>query len=210
MVIAICLIVGIAVVGFTLLSYQSMSETEGGDGHDWSMLPEQFVVVDLETTGLSAEWDEIIEIGAIRATRGTDVHDTFQVLIKPDKKVPKRITELTGISQEMVDSKGMALSEVLPQFLDFIGDRPLVAFNAPFDMGFLKNAAKKHNLTIKNRHSCALKMARRAWPGLPSYRLSELAKTMDLPDDDTHRALGDCHRAWIVYAAAAHTLGVAS
>jgi DNA polymerase III subunit epsilon len=176
---------------------------------DLSILPELFVVFDLETTGLKPEAHEIIEIGAIRVNRDSDIHDTFEALIQPSKKIPKKITEITGITQEMIDSKAEPLEMVLPQFLEFIGDLPLVSFNAEFDMAFLKAALDKMqgNASLPNRVSCALKMARRAWPGRNSYRLADLAKDGNLSADGTHRALGDCKRTIMIYSAAATILG---
>ena len=170
-------------------------------------LPERFVVFDLETTGLDPVKHEIIEIGAIRVNRDSINHDTFQAFIKPAKKVPKKITELTGISQMMLDAEGEPIEKILREFLDFLGDLDLVSFNADFDMAFLQNAAARHSITINNSVSCALKMARRAWPGRRSYRLADLAKDGNLSSSDTHRALGDCQRALIVYTAAASELG---
>lgn len=175
--------------------------------NDLSMLPKQFIVLDLETTGLNPERHEIIEIGAIRCNLGSDTHATFQTLVKPKKKVPRRITKLTGISQEMVDDEGLQLVDVLTEFVEFIQDLPLVTFNADFDMEFLQNAAKRNGLVITNPYTCALRLARRAWPGLPSYRLTDLAKMGKLPDDDTHRALGDCRRTVPLFTAAASELG---
>lgn len=175
-----------------------------------SLLPRQFVVLDLETTGLSPERDEIIEFGAIRVTLDAENHDTFQVLVKPLRKVPALITEITGITQRMVDREGLPLEEALHQFVEFIGDLPLVTFNADFDMGFLHSAARRHGVAIPNRYTCALKRARRAWPGLASYRLAELARLGNLPDDDTHRALGDCRRALIIFTSATSILGQAA
>lgn len=170
-------------------------------------LPKRFVVFDLETTGLDPIKNEIIEIGAIRVNRDSVNHDTFQALIKPAKNVPKKITELTGISQTMLDAEGEPIEETLREFLDFVGGLHLVSFNADFDMPFLQNAAAKHSITINNSVSCALEMARRAWPGRRSYRLADLAKDGNLSSNDTHRALGDCQRALIVYTAAASKLG---
>ena len=173
-----------------------------------SAVPPKFVVFDLETTGLDPTRHEIIEIGAIRVNRDSNVHDTLQCLVKPMKPVPKRITRLTGITQEMVDNEGEPLETVLTDFLAFFGDLPLVSFNADFDMRFLQNAAHRHNLVIRNQVSCALKMARRAWPGRQSYRLCDLARDGNLSDEDTHRALGDCKRTIFVYGGAATKLAL--
>ncbi len=166
-------------------------------------LPRRFVVLDLETTGLDSHKHEIIEFGAIRANLDSNTHEAFQTLVKPRRKVPLRITEINGISQAMVDADGIELAEALNQFLDFAKDLPIVAFNAEFDMGFLLAAGNKHGHLITNGYTCALRLARRAWPGLPSYKLSELAKQGNLSDEDTHRALGDCKRTLIIFTAAA-------
>lgn len=171
------------------------------------LLPEHFVFLDLETTGLSPEVDEIIEIGAIRFNRDQICHAAFSTLVKPERRIPRRITGITGITQGMINERGIPLAEALSGFIKFIGDLPLVTFNADFDMGFLWNAARRQGLAIENRYACALKLARRAWPGLPSYRLVDLAKIGNLSDDDTHRALGDCKRAVIIFTSAVGEIG---
>ncbi len=145
---------------------------------------------------------QIIEIGAIRINAGSTKADTLRALIKIDGDVPTKITEITGITKGMLDREGEPIETALPQFLAFIGDLPLVAFNAKFDMGFLHAAAKAQGFKIKNKHSCALVMARRAWPGRKSYKLSELAKSAGLATQD-HRALDDCELALQIYMAAA-------
>jgi DNA polymerase III epsilon subunit family exonuclease len=170
-------------------------------------LPRQFVVLDLETTGLDPKRHEIIEIGAIRANLDSETHPTFQTLVKPESRIPREITAINGITQAMVEESGTDLTQALAEFLDFIQDLPLVTFNAQFDMAFLDNAARKHGLTINNRYTCALQLARKAWPELPSHRLVDLAKLGNLLDDDTHRALGDCRRALTIFIAAADAYG---
>lgn len=166
----------------------------------------RFVVFDLETTCLDPRRHEIIEIGAIRVNSDSDGPDTFQALVKPLKRIPKAITELTGISQSMVVRDGYTLRAALKEFVEFIGKLPLVSFNAQFDMAFLQSAAKRHRIVICNRASCALKIARRAWPGRVSYQLCDLAKARRLSAEDTHRALGDCRRTLLIYSAAASRL----
>lgn len=169
-------------------------------------LPPQFVVLDLETTGLKPETDEIIEIGAIRVTLAAQNHLVFQTLVRPVRRIPPKVTEITGITQKMVESDGLPLKDALRQFKNFVGELPVVTFNAEFDMAFLHNAAKRHEVTFSNSYTCALKRARRAWPGLPSYRLADLAKMGNLSDADTHRAISDCTRALIVFTSATSTL----
>ncbi|CAJ97171.1 DNA-directed DNA polymerase [Cupriavidus necator] len=170
-------------------------------------LPERFVVFDIETTGLDSERHEILEIGAIRVNRNSNNHDTFQVLVKPSRKVPKKITELTGITPEMIEAEGVSLESAVQDFAKFAGNLRLVSFNAEFDMAFISKAAGKSSITFANPVSCALKMSRRAWPDRKSYRLAEIAKDGNLDTSDMHRALGDCQRAAIVYCAAASRLG---
>lgn len=174
---------------------------------DFSALPSEFIVLDLETTGLDPERHEIIELGAIRANRDSDTHMCFQSLVKPKKPIPRKITQLTGITQGAVEADGRSLEEVFPEFLNFIGDLPLVTFNAAFDMRFLQKAALQHGAEVRNRYACALKMARLAWPGLPSYRLTDLAKLGNLSTANTHRAVGDCERTLIVFVAAVSKRG---
>lgn len=174
---------------------------------DLSRVPERFVVFDLETTGLDPIRHEIIEISAIRVNRDSDLHDTFQSLVKPQRRISKRITQINGISQAMVEREGKPLEDVLRDFAEFIGDLPLISFNADFDMAFLLRSAKRHEIVIRNRPSCALKLARRAWPGRETYRLCDLAKDGNLSGEGAHRALEDCKRTVIVYTAAMSKLG---
>jgi len=175
----------------------------------FKVIPEHHIIFDLETTGLNPDKNEIIEIGAIRIHRDSNHHDTFQVLVHPRKKIPAKITQLTGITQTMVDEEGVALNEAISEFLEFIGDLRLVSYNADFDMAFLKNAiriTKGEEFELINKVSCALRMARRAWPGLRSYKLSDLATMGNLSAEGTHRALGDCNRTAYIYGAAAMEL----
>jgi len=170
------------------------------------LLPNQFVVVDLETTGLSPANCEIIEIGAVKVTLGEKNHATFQTFVKPSKPIPKKIIGITGITEEMIEADSLELHDALTEFKEFIGALPLVAYNAPFDMGFLWTAATNCNMTLTNRYTCALKRARRAWPELPSHKLSKIAEILDLPDNDQHRAIGDCIRTVHVFTLAVSTV----
>jgi DNA polymerase-3 subunit epsilon len=153
------------------------------------------------------EVTEIIEFGAIRVNRDSDTHTAFRALVKPGKRIPSLITSITGITQAMVDKDGMPLPQALADFIEFIGNLPLVTYNAEFDIGFLQQAARRQGHHLNNRYTCALKMARAAWPGLPSYKLTDLAKRGNLSEDDTHRAVGDSKRALIIFMSAVEQLG---
>ena len=176
---------------------------------DTSVLPEQFVVFDLETTGLDADKHEIIEIAAIKFTRGQTLQQSFQGLVKSSKHLPKKIIELTGITDEMLEKDGGTLQSSIENFAIFAGDLRLVSFNADFDMAFLQRAASTCDLPqFRNPVSCALKMARRAWPKRKSYRLVDLAKDGQIDEGKAHRALEDARRALIIYSAAVAQLKV--
>lgn len=202
---AYVLIAGLVVLGAYLLWL--WNRRSGRHQIPLDTLPDTFVVFDLETTGLKAEVHEIIEVAAIRFRKGEQTHDTYQALVKPRKPVPKKITDLTGITQAMVDTEGQQLDAVLEDFRSFAGELRLVSFNADFDMAFLQAAmARTNKPVVGNPVSCALKMSRRAWPRRKSFRLDDLARDGNIVGGKAHRALEDARRALIVYAAAAAKL----
>ena len=150
----------------------------------------EFVIVDTETTGSRAGDDRIIEIGAARLVGG-EVVDTFQQLVDPGCHVPHRITRLTGISTGMVYGQPPA-AEVLPRFVDFLGDAVLVAHNLPFDARFLDVALAEAGLPpLQNPSLDTLRLARRLLSSLPSKGLSKLTQHFGITVNGRHRALGD-------------------
>ena len=155
-------------------------------------LPDSFVVFDLETTVLDSSKHAIIEIGAIRFQKGRQLQDSFSALVKTKKRLSAKITEITGKDKALLDEKGLDPTDVFPNFVAFIGDLPIISYNFDFDGPFLVAAfnefAGAQKLT--NPSACALKMARRAWPGLKSYRLGDLSRLGALDISDEHRALG--------------------
>jgi DNA polymerase III subunit epsilon len=171
------------------------------------LLPERFVVLDLETTGLDPECHEIIEVAALRIDRVAVTHDTFEALVIPGSRMAGHLAKSTGISQELLDSEGRPLGTVLPALKDFVGDLPLVSFNADFDLAFLRKAGAVHGLSFANDTECVLKLARRAWPGRRSYKLADLARE-HRARDRSRRALADCRRALVVYCAAVTALQI--
>lgn len=185
-------------------SFQMSGRAQKADGS--AFLPDEFVVFDLETTGLSAATNEIIEFGAIRVARNAESHLTFQSLVKPRREVSAEITRLTGISQEMLNAQGRPISEVLPLFLEFVGDCPLVAYNASFDMSFVRHAARRCGLSFPNPYTCALQKSRKAWPELHGHKLVDLARLHNLKTIDNHRALGDCGRTVHIFIQAVELL----
>ncbi|NNF04692.1 MAG: GIY-YIG nuclease family protein, partial [Rhodothermales bacterium] len=148
------------------------------------------VVTDTETTGTSAANNRIIEIGAIRLD--PDGRQTaFEQLIDPGVSIPHRITRITGITSSMLVGRPSA-ADVLPEFLEFLGDGVLVAHNLRFDESFLNAELARANLTaMRNPALCSLKLARRLLPGLRSKSLASLAKFYRIPSHGRHRALRD-------------------
>lgn len=148
-----------------------------------------FVAVDVETTGFSSEKNEIIEIGAVKICEG-NITDIFQTFVKPVKYIPYKIVEITGISSKMVlDAPN--ITNAIKNFCDFVGDAPLVAHNAPFDMGFLKRAAKEANIKFSPIYYDTLTLGKRIFPGLKSYSLDNLCQEFNIIRERKHRALDD-------------------
>jgi DNA polymerase III epsilon subunit family exonuclease len=152
-----------------------------------------FVVVDVETTGAKAPPCRITEIGAYRVSNGR-IKGEFQTLVNPQTHIPQFITELTGISNQMVQNAPV-FADVAPQFLDFLGDAVLVAHNAPFDVGFLNYELRRvfPGQRLANPQLCTVRLSRRVFPGLSNYKLHTLAGHFSINIVNRHRAAGDAH-----------------
>lgn len=156
------------------------------------MFDQPIVMLDFETTGLSpGAGDRITEVAALRMVNGR-IADRFVTLVNCGTRIPSYITALTGISQRMVDG-APPVRQVLPQLLEFIGSDTLAAHNASFDARFLLAECEYQGL--KPRHGgliCSLKLARRLLPGHASYRLGELARSLNIRfGSAAHRAEAD-------------------
>lgn len=150
-----------------------------------------FVVADIETTGLRYEVDEIIELSAVRADSNGKILETFTSLVKPNNLIPKEIVELTGITQAEIQKDGKSEKEAFRAFHLFLKDSPVFFHNAPFDMGFLNKAASRYDLSISNRIHDTLIIAKAAWPVERNYKLSTLAKLVNDAPEPRHRGLAD-------------------
>ena len=150
-----------------------------------------FTVLDIETTGLNRETDEIIEIGAIKYQGNIEI-DRFHSLIKPSQSfIPKYISDITGITTAMIIDKP-EIKEVLPSFLDFIKDTVLVGHNITNDLTFLNRDSLKYlNKKIKNPYICTDRLARKIMPDVDSKSLVNLAKIFNIPVVKHHRAIYD-------------------
>ncbi|MRX06271.1 3'-5' exonuclease [Pseudoduganella sp. FT25W] len=160
------------------------------------MLDQPIVMLDFETTGLSpAMGDRITEVAALRIVDGVVV-ERFVSLINCGVRIPSFITGLTGISQAMVDN-APPVAEVVPQLLDFIGSDPLSAHNASFDDKFLRAEAERLELTPRYPSLvCSLKLSRRVFPELGSYKLGHLSGALGIRfNSAAHRAEADAEVA---------------
>ncbi|MES2298175.1 MAG: 3'-5' exonuclease [Pseudomonadota bacterium] len=154
------------------------------------------VMLDFETTGLSpAMGERITEVAALRIAGGR-VTERFVSLVNCGVRVPPYITELTGISQAMVDG-APCVSRVLPRLLEFIGADTLAAHNASFDEKFLRAEAERLDLVpVHQGPLCSLKLARRVFPGQASYKLGQLARQLGIAfRSAAHRAEADAEVA---------------
>ncbi len=149
----------------------------------------EFVAFDLETTGLSAQNDVITEIGAVIYRNG-ELLDRFQSFVNPHRPLTQKIIDLTGITDDMLrDAPG--IETVLPQFLEFCGDRPLAAHNADFDVGFILAACRKLGLEYEPTYVDTLIMAQNLLPNLKNHKLNIVADALSLPEFNHHRAVDD-------------------
>jgi DNA polymerase-3 subunit epsilon len=150
----------------------------------------EFSVLDVETTGLSARNNRVIEIGIVKI-KNFKITDRFQTLINPGDRIPSFITQLTGIDDDDVYSKPY-FSEVLNDIESFIGESVISGHNLSFDLSFLRfEFLRSGNEPLANPDVCTLKIARKLYPSLRSKSLSSVTKHLRLKNPTAHRAAGD-------------------
>ena len=152
-------------------------------------LRDDYVVFDLETTGFSQEKDKIIEIGAVRVKNGK-ICEKYSTFVNPERSIPERITDLTSITNDMV-KEAPTIETVLPEFLEFIGDSVLVAHNAGFDHGFIRQKAKEQGMETDFTVVDTVGLARVLFPELAKYKLDNIAKKLKISLENHHRAVDD-------------------
>jgi DNA polymerase-3 subunit epsilon len=164
-----------------------------------------FVALDLETTGARAGTSKITEIGAVRIEGFREVRH-FSTLVNPLRPIPPMITQITGITQEMV-AGAPRIEEVIPELLEFLAGAVVVAHNAPFDVGFLNYELRRLDGRRLGEGSIdTLPLARALVPGLPNYRLHTVAEALGAPVAACHRALADAQAAGHVFVTLAGRL----
>lgn len=160
-------------------------------GKSLLMFPEDYTVIDIETTGYDPKWDEIIELAALRV-RGGNVVDSFQTLVRPTHDIDDFIADLTGITnRELLTAPFIA--QALPGYLEFIGDDVVVGHNAHFDVNFIYDAAERFcGSTFKNDIVDTMRLARHILPDLSSHSLTSVSNALGVVRQGEHRALVDC------------------
>ena len=151
-----------------------------------------YVLYDLETTGISCMYDKVIEISAVRVRDGRIV-DEFSELVNPGRPIPAAASRVNNIFDDMV-AEALPFEKVLPRFLDFTGDDVLAGHNIhSFDMKFLYRDCEKYfNRTLTNDYVDTLMLAKIAFPEWKHRRLGDLAEHYGIPTEGAHRALADC------------------
>ena len=167
------------------------------DSKGQSLTDTTFIVFDIETTGFSPLYNDIIEIGAVKI-RNNEVIDRFSEFINPKKPIPYRIEKLTSINDAMV-MDAPTVDVILPRFLEFVGDAVLVAHNAEFDVGFIKQKAKDLGLSFDGTWIDTIGMARSLLPHLPRYRLDTVCKELGVVNEHHHRAVDDAAATALIF-----------
>lgn len=167
-------------------------------GESRQPLDGEFIAFDLETTGLSPNQDRITEIGAVRIRNG-EVTDRFDTFVDPERPIPEKITQLTGITDEMVKNAPKE-AEALAAFFAFCGaDAVLVAHNADFDTSFLRMAAGRHGMPFQNVYIDTVPMCRSLLKDLKNAKLDTVAKYLKLGNFNHHRACDDAEMLALIF-----------
>ena len=148
-----------------------------------------YCVLDLETTGFSAVTEKITEVGIMKVKNG-ELIDEFSCFVNPEKPIPQRVVEVTNITDDMVKD-AETIDKVFPKILEFLGDSVVVAHNAKFDVGFLKQNAKVLGYNFDYTVLDTLALAKDVFPEMKKYKLGKIADALGIKVEVAHRALDD-------------------
>ncbi len=148
-----------------------------------------FAIVDIETSGSHANANGITEI-AIYIHDGNQIIEEYETLINPKQEIPIFIQSLTGITNEMVQ-KAPSFEEVAPKIFELLDGKIFVAHNVNFDYSFVNHHLKREGFNLNNKKLCTVRLARKIFPGLPSYSLGKLSRSLNIKIENRHRAAGD-------------------
>ena len=168
-------------------------------GKSLTVFPDSYVVVDLETTGCSPCFDDIIELGAIKV-KNNKIIDSFQQLINPGYEICEYVTDLTGITNKML-ATAPDIDKVIDNFMQFISDNIIVGHNVHFDINFLYDAmVSLRDEPLTNDFVDTLKYARKLCKDLQHHRLIDLIDYFNIEIEEQHRALSDCESTYFLYS----------
>jgi len=162
---------------------------------------DDYTVLDIETTGFSRTYDDIIEIACLKVRNNISV-DEFSMLVKPVKRdsISDRIVKLTGITNEMLNNDGIDIEKALMSFMEFVKDDVIIGHNVNFDIGFLTNKINSYlDNDFKVSYNDTLKLSRKKYPHFSSHKLNFLSQALNLSNQSTHRALKDCYATLELY-----------
>ena len=176
------------------MSHKTFEERK--KGKSLIAVPDNYILVDLETTGFSSRFDDIIEVGLIKMSSGQEV-DRYQALVKPSKPIPYIVELITGIRNEMVEN-APTFEEIGKDVWDFLKNEIIVGHNINFDINFLyDNFEKKFQRTLQNDYVDTLRLAKYLIPEIKTqdtgnYGLDYLCGYLGIGIEKRHRAIGDC------------------
>lgn len=157
-----------------------------------------YIVFDIETTGFDSSYDEVIEIGAIKV-HNNKIVSKFNSLIRTQNEIDEYITELTGITNEMVKD-APTIEKILPEFMNYIGNDILIGHNVNFDINFIYDNLYRNKFNVlTNDFVDTMRIARKLLPELPHHRLIDLANYFEIDATNNHRSLKDCEITMNVY-----------
>ncbi len=148
-----------------------------------------YCVLDIETTGLSAQTDKITEFGIMKIKNG-EVIDTFECFVNPEKPIPPKVVEVTHITDDMVKD-AEPIDKVMPKVIEFCEGSVIVAHNANFDVGFIRHNAKRLDIEFNNPYIDTVALAKMVFPDLKKFKLGVIADHLKIKVDVAHRALAD-------------------
>lgn len=194
-----------------LADYFSEMQTSSTNvkGERLEEFPETYTVYDIETTGKNYQTAEIIEIGAVKYDKGKEI-DSFNVLVNIEpNKIPKKVKELTGITDELLSEQGIGLKEAIESFIQFIGDSILLGYNiTTFDNYAIAQACDKYQIDFSNNFVDAYYLARKNLKDIENHKLSTVAEHYGLSTEGAHRALFDCRMTNSIYIEIAKLEGI--
>jgi len=162
--------------------------------------PGNYVLLDVETTGLNHEEDRIIEVGLIKVKDG-EIEETFQALVEQEATISIKIAQMTGITNDMIKRSGLDEAYVLNRVMEIISNNSVVGYNITFDLKFIQAACNRLGIANTIKHSLdILTIARKKIDSITNYRMYTVADYFSLEVSEEHRAKSDCELAYRIFS----------